>query len=43
MLVFQRHGVQFDPAAGKLRWDGGAPVSAQLKVRGQGGALFLIQ
>ncbi len=43
MLVFQRHGVQFDPAAGKLRWDGGVPVSAQLKLRGQGGALFLIQ
>ncbi len=43
MLVFQRRGVQFDPAAGKLRWDGGAPVSAQLKLRGEGGALFLIQ
>ena len=43
MLVLQRRGVQFDPAAGKLRWDGGAPVSAQLKLRGEGGALFLIQ
>ncbi|MEO8345768.1 MAG: hypothetical protein ABI607_08745 [Betaproteobacteria bacterium] len=43
MLVFQRRGVQFDPAAGKLRWDGGEPVSAQLKLRVEGGALFLIQ
>jgi hypothetical protein len=43
MLVYQRRGVQFDPAAGKLRWDGGAPVSAQLKLRGEGAALFLIQ
>jgi hypothetical protein len=43
MLVYQRRGVQFDPSAGKLRWDDGAPVSAQLKLRGQGAALFLIQ
>lgn len=43
MLVYQRRGIQFDPANGKLRWDGGAPVSAQLKVRGEGAALFLIQ
>lgn len=43
MLVYQRRGVQFDPAAGKLRWDGGAPVSAELKVRGDGAALFLLQ
>jgi hypothetical protein len=43
ILVYQRRGVQFDPSAGKLRWDGGAPVSAQLKQRGDGAALFLIQ
>jgi hypothetical protein len=43
MLVYQRRGVQFDPSAGRLRWDGGAPVSAQLKLRGEGAALFLIQ
>jgi hypothetical protein len=43
MLVYQRRGVQFDPAAGKLRWDDGAPVSAQMKLRGEGAALFLIQ
>ena len=43
MLVYQRRGVQFDPSAGKLRWDGGTPVSAQLKLRGEGAALFLIQ
>jgi hypothetical protein len=43
MLVFQRRGVQFDPANGRLRWDGGASVPAQLKLRGEGAALFLIQ
>jgi hypothetical protein len=43
MLVFQRRGVQFNPTTGELRWDGGAPVSAQLKLRGDGAALFLIQ
>jgi hypothetical protein len=43
MLVYQRRGVQFDPSLGKLRWDGGAPVSAQMKLRGEGAALFLIQ
>ncbi len=43
MLVFQRRNVQFNPTTGELRWDGGAPVSAQLKLRGDGAALFLIQ
>lgn len=43
MLVYQRRGVQFDPSLGKLRWDGGAPVSAQMKLRGEGAALFLIE
>ena len=43
MLVYQRRNVQFNPSTGELRWDGGAPVSAQLKLRGEGAALFLIQ
>jgi len=43
ILVYKRRGVQFDPSTGRLRWDGGAPVSAQLKLRGEGAALFLIQ
>ena len=43
VLVWQRRGVQFNPTTGELRWDGGAPVSAQLKLRGDGAALFLIQ
>jgi hypothetical protein len=43
MLVYQRRGVQFNPTTGKLIWDGGTPVSAQLKLRGEGAALFLIQ
>jgi len=43
LLVYQRRGVQFDPANGRLRWDGGAPIPAQIKLRGEGAALFLIQ
>ena len=43
MLVYQRRGVQFNPTTGELRWDGAAPVSAQLKLRGDGAALFLVQ
>ena len=43
MLIYQRRNVQFNPSTGELRWDGGAPVSAQLKLRGEGAALFLIR
>jgi hypothetical protein len=43
MLVYQRRGVQFDSSQGMLRWDGGAPVRAQMKLRGEGAALFVIQ
>jgi hypothetical protein len=43
MLVYQRRNVQFNPATGELRWDGGTPVSAELKLRGDAAALFLIK
>ena len=43
MVVYQRRGVAYDPKAGLLRWDGGAPVKAQLKLVENGSALFLIQ
>lgn len=43
LLVYQRRGVQFDPAANRLRWDDTTPVSAQLKLTGPGAALFHIQ
>jgi len=43
LLVYQRKGVQFDPAQGKLRWNNLAPVSAELKLAGRGAALFQIR
>ena len=44
VVVYQRRGVQYDPAAQRLRWDGGAPVPAELLLTGPGGAaLFRIR
>ncbi|HEX4883328.1 MAG TPA: hypothetical protein VFX05_04250, partial [Casimicrobiaceae bacterium] len=43
LLVYQRRGVQFDPAQGKLRWNNLPPVSAELKLSGRGAALFQIR
>jgi hypothetical protein len=44
MVVYHRPGVQYDAAKQLLRWDGGPPVSAELKLLGaHGAALFLIQ
>ncbi len=43
LVVFRRKGVQFDPALRKLRWDGRAPVDAELLFAENGGALFAIQ
>jgi len=40
MVVYQRKGVQFDPAAGRLRWDGLPPVRAELLLLEAGSALF---
>lgn len=42
-LVYQRKGVQFDAAHGKLRWNNLAPVDAELKFAARGAALFLIR
>lgn len=43
VLVYQRKGVQFDAAAGKLRWNNLAPVAAELKLATRGAALFEIR
>jgi hypothetical protein len=43
LLVFQRHGIQFDKAQGKVRWDGNQTVNAELKLLEPGAALFLIR
>lgn len=42
-LVYHRKGVAFDAAQGKLRWDSGEPVNAELKMTGRGAALFQIR
>jgi hypothetical protein len=43
MLVYQRRGVQFDAAQGKLRWNNLPPVSAELRLAARGAALFEIR
>jgi len=40
MVVFQRRGVQYDPAGKLLRWDGNAPLAAELLLSEGGAALF---
>ncbi|MEO8739942.1 MAG: hypothetical protein ABI537_09595, partial [Casimicrobiaceae bacterium] len=40
MVVFQRRGVQYDPAVKLLRWDGNPPVAAELLLAEGGAALF---
>lgn len=42
MVVYQRKGVQYDPVAKRLRWEGGPPVAAELLFAEGGGALFRI-
>lgn len=43
LFVYQRKGVQYDPAQGKLRWNNLAPVAAELKLSGRGAALFVVR
>jgi hypothetical protein len=43
VLVFERHGIAYDKALGKLRWDGQPPIDAELKMVAPGGALFVIR
>jgi hypothetical protein len=43
LIAYQRKGVQYDPGQQRLRWDGGAPVAAELLFADAGAALFRIR
>jgi hypothetical protein len=43
LLVYQRHGVQFNAAEGKLRWNETQTVAAEARLVAPGAALFLIR
>lgn len=43
VVVYQRRGVQFDPALGMLRWDGGAPIAVEALIVEPGAALFRVR
>jgi hypothetical protein len=43
IVVYQRKGVQYDAAQQRLRWDGLAPVEAELVLADAGSALFRIR
>ena len=43
VVVYQRRGVQYDAGSRQLRWDGLAPVTADLKLTDSGAALFEIR
>jgi hypothetical protein len=40
LFVYDRPGIQFDRTQNMLRWEGGQTHAAELKLLGQGGALF---
>ena len=42
LVVYRRGGVQYEPAERRLRWDGGAPIAAELLLADTGAALFRI-
>jgi hypothetical protein len=43
LLVYQRHGIQYNPETKSLRWDNGAAVGADVKLVEPGSALFQIR
>ena len=43
IVVYQRRGIQYDPAQQQLRWDGLTPVPAELKMTDAGAAVFRIK
>jgi hypothetical protein len=42
-VVWQRRGVQYDPNAQRLRWEGSEPLPAELLLTAPGAALFRIR
>ena len=42
VVVYQRHGVQYDASEKRLRWDTNPPIKAELLLAEAGGALFRI-
>ena len=42
LLVYQRRGMQFDRAQGRIRWDDGQTLAAEAKLVEPGAALFVI-
>jgi hypothetical protein len=43
ILVFRQRGIQFDKAQGRMRWDDGQTVDAELKLLEPGAALFVVR
>ena len=43
VVVYQRRGIQYDASVNKLRWDGHAPLAAELRLSRPGAALFEIR
>jgi len=43
LLVYQRRGMQFDKAQGRIRWDDGQTLAAEAKLVEPGAALFVIR
>jgi hypothetical protein len=43
LLVFQRRGIQYDASQQRLRWDDTQTAPAELRLAGQGAALFQIR
>jgi hypothetical protein len=43
ILVFRRHGIQFDKALGRIRWEGNQTVNAELELVEPGAALFVVR
>lgn len=43
LIAYRRNGIQYDPAQGRLRWEGGEPIAAELVLADAGSAVFRIR